>query len=203
MPHAEIDVILVDGESVGFDFLLHGGERVAVYPVFERLNVAALTRLRPKPLREPRFVLDVHLGRLARYLRLLGFDTTWDRAWDDATIVTIATTQRRIILTRDKGLLKRKAVTHGYWLRNINPRRQLVEVVDALDLSGLVRAFSRCTVCNAGLESVDEEDVRELLPAGIRGRFEQLARCPGCGRVYWPGSHYERMLELVGALLRD
>lgn len=203
VPHTEVDVILVDGESVGFDFLLRGGERVAVYPVFERLDVAALTRLRPKPLREPRFILDVHLGRLARYLRLLGFDATYDATRDDAAIVTIATTQRRIILTRDKGLLKRKAVTHGYWLRNTNPRRQLVEVVDALDLSGLVRAFSRCMVCNAGLETVDEEDVSDLLPAGVRGRFDHLACCPGCGRVYWPGSHYDRMLELLGSLLRD
>ncbi len=203
VPHTEVDVILVDDESVGFGRLLRGGERVAVYPVFERLDVASVTRLRPEPLREPRFVLDVHLGKLARYLRLLGFDTTYDRACDDATIVGIAIAERRIILTRDKGLLKRKAVTHGYWLRNTDPRRQVREVVDQLDLARLVRVFSRCMICNAPLEQVAESDVRDRLPPGIRGRFELLARCPGCERVYWPGSHYDRMVELVKALLPD
>jgi len=203
VPHTEIDVILVEGESVGFDCLLRGGERVAVYPVFERLDVAPLTRLRPEPLREPRFVLDVHLGRLARYLRLLGFDTTYDRQCDDAAIAAISTAERRIVLTRDKGLLKRRAVTHGYWLRNIDPRRQLVEVVDKLDLARLVRVFSRCMICNERLESIDEQAARDRLPAGVRGRFERLALCPGCGRIYWPGSHYDRMLELVRMLLPD
>ena len=201
VPHTEVDVIMIDDESVGFGHLLRGGERVAVYPVFERFDVAPLTRLRPEPLREPRFVLDVHLGKLARYLRLLGFDTVYDRVYEDATIVGIAVDERRIILTRDKGLLKRRAVTHGYWLRNTDPRRQLVEVVDRLDLSRLVRVFSRCMVCNEVLESVEEADVRDRLPRGVRGRFGELARCPGCERVYWPGSHYDRMIDLVKDLL--
>ena len=201
VPHTEVDVILVDDESVSFGHLLQGGERVAVYPVFERLDVASVTRLRPAPLRDPRFVLDVHLGKLARYLRLLGFDTVYDRAYDDATIVGIAVAERRIILTRDKGLLKRKAVTHGYWLRNTDPRQQIREVIDKLDLARLVSVFSRCMVCNTTLEQVFEPDVSDRLPRGIRGRFEQLARCPGCDRLYWPGSHYDRMVELVEALL--
>ena len=122
VPHPEVDLIIVDDVSVGFDHLLNGGERVAVYPMFERVDITPLTKLRPNPLREPRFVLDVHLGKLARYLRLLGFDTIYDRDYVDATIAAISRRERRVLLTRDKGLLKRKEVTRGYWLRNIQPR---------------------------------------------------------------------------------
>ena len=143
VPHPEVDLILVDDVSVGFDHLLNGGERVAVYPMFERVDISSLTRLRPNPLREPRFVLDVHLGKLARYLRLLGFDAIYDRDYDDATIATISRTERRLLLTRDKGLLKRNEVTRGYWLRNIQPRLQIAEVVEAFDLHRAVRVFSR------------------------------------------------------------
>ena len=201
VPHPEIDLILVDDVSVGFDHLLNGGERVAVYPMFERVDISSLTRLRPDPLREPRFVADVHLGKLARYLRLLGFDTIYDRDYDDATITAISVEQRRLILTRDKGLLKRKEVTRGYWLRNIQPRLQIAEVVKAFDLHRLVRVFSRCMVCNHTVETVAEAAVRDALPAGRRGRFEQVSQCPGCGRLYWPGSHYDRLVDLVRSLV--
>ncbi len=201
VPHPEVDLILVDNVSVGFDHLLRGGERVAVYPVFERLDIAPLTRLRPKPLREPRFVLDVHLGKLARYLRLLGFDTIYDRSYADATIAAISVEERRLILTRDKGLLKRKEVTRGYWLRSFQPRLQIAEVVETFDLHRLVREFSRCMVCNHTLESVNEASVRDRLPAGLRGQFERLSHCPGCGRLYWPGSHYDRLVTLVADLI--
>jgi len=199
VPHPEIDLILVDDVSVGFDHRLNGGERVAVYPVFERMDISPLNRLRPKPLREPRFVLDVHLGKLARYLRLLGFDAVYDRDYDDAAIAAISGAQRRLLLTRDKGLLKRGEVTHGYWLRNVQPRLQIAEVVNALDLHGAVCAFSRCMVCNHLLESVAGESVGDALPASVRGRFEQVSRCNGCGRLYWAGSHHDRLVKLVRA----
>lgn len=201
VPHPEVDLILVDDVSVGFDHLLNGGERVAVYPMFERVDIASLTRLRPNPLREPRFVLDVHLGKLARYLRLLGFDTIYDPNYVDAAIATISVEERRLVLTRDKGLLKRKEVTRGYWLRNIQPRLQIAEVVEVFDLHRLVRVFSRCMVCNHTLEIVNEADVRDMIPAGLRGQFDQVSRCPGCRRLYWPGSHYDRLLDLVRELI--
>lgn len=203
VPHPEVDLILVDDVSVNFDHLLQGGERVAVYPVFERLDISPVTRLRPGPLREPRFVLDVHLGKLARYLRLLGFDTKYERDFADARIAAISAAESRIVLTRDKGLLKRKEVTRGYWLRNTQPRLQITEVVDVLDLRGTVRVFTRCLVCNHELETVDEAGVRATLPRGLRGQFGRVARCPGCERLYWPGSHYDRLAELVSNLVSD
>ena len=185
VPHPEVDLILVDDVSVGF----------------ERVDIAPLARLRPEPLREPRFVLDVHLGKLARYLRLLGFDTIYDRSYGDATIVDVSTDERRIILTRDKGLLKHKEVSRGYWLRNIQPRLQIAEGIEVFDLRRAVRVFSRCMMCNHVLEIVDETDVRDALPAGVRGQFEQVSRCPGCERLYWPGSHYDRLVDLVQDLI--
>lgn len=201
VPHPEVDLILVDDESVGFDRLLRGGERVAVYPMFERLDITPLNHLRPKPLRETRFVLDVHLGKLARYLRLLGFDTRYERDCDDATLATISSAERRILLTRDKGLLKRSEVTRGHWLRNTQPRRQIAEVVDAFDLGEAVQVFSRCMVCNHTLEIVEEAAVRDDLPAGLRGRLARIVRCRGCARLYWPGSHYDKLVSLVTGLV--
>jgi hypothetical protein len=136
VPHSAVDLILVDGEPVEFSHRLRGGERVAVYPVFERLDISPVSRLRPKPLRRTRFVLDVHLGTLARYLRMLGFDSVYARDWDDARIIDLALEQRRIILTRDRGILKHSRVTRGYWLRSQRPIEQLREVLQAFDLSG-------------------------------------------------------------------
>jgi uncharacterized protein with PIN domain len=151
----------------------------------------------------PRFVLDVHLGKLARYLRLLGFDTLYERDYADAVIASISVSQSRILLTRDKGLLKRKEVTRAYWLRSTQPRAQIAEVVRVLDLRRGVELFTRCMVCNHTLQTVNEADVRDALPVGLRGQFGRVARCPGCERLYWPGSHYDRLAELVSSLVAE
>jgi uncharacterized protein with PIN domain len=201
VPHTEVDLVLVDGASVAFDSRLRGGERVAVYPCFERLDVAGLTRLRPEPLRDPRFVLDVHLGKLARYLRLAGFDTLYARDYSDATIVHLSLTDRRIILTRDRGILKQRAVSHGYWLRNTAPRAQLREVVEALDLARRIRPFTRCMECNGRLAGVDRASVVDRIPPAVAQRHRSFEACEGCGRVYWRGSHYDRLAQLVQELL--
>src|SRR3954468_23432056 len=129
VPHPEVDLILVDGRSVDFGHLLRGGERVAVYPMFERLDVGSLQRLRPRPLRDPRFIVDANLGKLARHLRMAGFDVLFDIDAGDAAIVDGAASTRRTILTRDKGLLRRREVERGYFVRSDQPDVQLAEVV--------------------------------------------------------------------------
>jgi hypothetical protein len=134
VPHTAIDLVLVDGQSVKFGYRLQGGERIAVYPVFERLDISPLVRLRPAPLRQPRFVLDVHLGKLARDLRMLGFDSLYRSDWGDAAIIDCSLAEGRIILTRDVGILKQSRVTHGYWLRSDRLGRQLPEVLRSLQL---------------------------------------------------------------------
>jgi len=148
VPHAEVDMILVNGQSVDFEYQLQDGDRVAVYPVFEALDISAVSKVRQAPLREPKFILDVHLGKLAKRLRLLGFDTLYRNDLEDNEVVEISLKEKRIILTRDIGLLKNKKVTHGYWLRSQQPKRQLREIVSRFDLKNLIRPFTRCLECN-------------------------------------------------------
>jgi uncharacterized protein with PIN domain len=200
VPHTEIDVILVDGESVGFEHRLGGGERIAVYPTFERFDVSGLTRLRPEPLREPKFIADVHLGKLARYLRLLGFDTVYERELDDAAIASRAREERRIVLTRDRALLKRSAVTHAHAVRSMDADVQLLEVVEAFDLRGCVAPFTRCLKCNGPVRPVAREVVEHRLPKYTRIEYDRFFRCESCDSVYWAGAHFERLRSLVASV---
>lgn len=197
VPHTEIDVILVDGVSVGFDRQLTGAERVAVYPVFERIDVTPLTRLRPAPLRVTRFVADVHLGTLARYLRLIGFDSVWRNDLDDAQIIDIAVREQRIILTRDRGILRNGRVTRGYWLRATDPLAQLEEIVRALDLTRQIHPFTRCMECNGPLRAIDRREAARSVPLQVLLLHRQFTRCGDCGRVYWPGSHQAKLDRVV------
>ena len=197
VPHTEVDVILIDDVSVDFSHLLRGGERVAVYPVFERYDVSPVTRLRPAPLREPRFVADVHLGTLARYLRLLGFDTIWERHLADEAIIDIAGQESRIILTRDMGILKNGRVTHGYWLRETDPMQQLEEVVRALDLGRRIEPYTRCMECNGTLEKTKRRDAARSVPLQVFLVYRDFKRCTSCKRVYWRGSHLKRLSKIV------
>jgi len=193
VPHTEIDVILVDGESVGFGHRLRGGERVAVYPVFERLDVSPLVRLRPAPLRVTRFIADVHLGTLARYLRLLGFDTVWRNDLGDEEIIDRALAERRIILTRDIGILRNGRVTHGYWLRSTDPVAQLEEVVRALQLGPAFEPYTRCLECNGECVPIRRREAARVVPLQVFLVYRDFRRCAGCGRIYWPGSHLRRL----------
>ncbi len=200
-PHTEVDLILVNGEPAGFSRLIEDGDRVSVYPVFESIDIAPVGRLRPRPLRELRFVLDVHLGRLAAYLRMLGFDSLYRNDYADEELARISSEERRILLTRDRGLLKRGAVTRGYSVRETTPRRQLAEVIGRFDLAGLVRPFERCIRCNGALERVPKELVAGQVPPRIADLHDEFLRCGSCGQVYWKGSHYERMRRLIERVL--
>ena len=200
VPHTEIDVILVDGESVGFERRLTGGERVAIYPTFERFDVSSVTRLRPEPLREPKFIADVHLGKLARYLRLLGFDTVYERELDDAAIASRSRAEHRIVLTRDRALLKRSEVTHGHAVRSMDADAQLLEVVEAFDLRARIAPFSRCLKCNGTVRSVARELVEHSLPKYTRLAYDRFFRCERCRSVYWPGAHFAHLRSLVDSV---
>lgn len=203
VPHTEVDVVLVNGESVHFDHRVAPGDRAAFYPVFEALDVTPLVRLRPAPLRQPRFVLDVHLGRLARHLRLLGFDALWYRDAEDVALVEVSLGERRTLLTRDRGILKRGELSHAYYVREQLPRRQVSEVLRRFDLFGSVRPFGRCLECNGDLQEVAKAEVYELLPPRTRRDYEEFRRCPQCGRVYWKGSHYDRLLILINEVMTE
>jgi uncharacterized protein with PIN domain len=203
VPHTEVELVLVNGASVGFGARLEDGDRVAVYPMFEALDIAPLLRVRAAPLRETRFVADAHLGALARLLRMLGFDTRYDRdALADDALVRVARDEGRIVLTRDRDLLMRRDVTHGAFVRALRPIEQAREVVERLDLAAAARPFTRCLACNARLEPVERDAVAVALPPRVLDRHERFSRCPSCRRVYWEGTHWQRMREAVRALLR-
>lgn len=197
VPHTEIDLILIDGEPVDFNHILADGERVGVYPVFEAFDISPLLRLRPRPLRTPRFVLDIHLGTLARYLRLLGFDTLYRNDYDDDELAAISAAEHRILLTRDRGLLKRRIVTHGAFVHADKPRVQLEEVCDRLDLYSAIEPFKRCTRCNGLLEPVDKAEIEHRLEPKTRRYYDHFLRCSNCGQIYWKGSHFNRMKKLI------
>jgi uncharacterized protein len=174
VPHTEVDLVLVDGASVRFSHRLRGGERVAIYPVFERLDITPLVR----------------------------FDTLYDRTADDPELVRRSVAERRILLTRDVGLLKHKVLRHAHYVRATAPDSQLEELVRALDLARNAKPFTRCLRCNGRLARVALRDVAQQVPEAVRRKFRRFVRCTDCGRIYWPGSHYERLQIRIARLAR-
>jgi len=196
VPHPEVDLLLVDGQPAGFSHLLLGGERVAVYPRFRTIDVAGVSLVSPGRI-EPRFVLDVHLGRLAAYLRLAGFDAAYNNDAADSDLAASSSRETRVLLTRDVGLLYRNEVRHGYFVRETLPARQLLEVIRHFALAGRLRPFTRCLRCNVPVEEVTDESALAHVPPRVRARHTEFRLCPACGRVYWKGTHYEWMTGLL------
>ena len=196
VPHTEVEVILANGRSVDFSYIVQAGDRISVYPVFESLDASPLIRLRDKPLRNSRFVIDANLGQLARYLRLLGFDVIYHNDFTDREVAHIASQERCIVLTRDRALLQHKIITHGYFVRADKPRVQVKEILTRLDLYGALRPFTRCLRCNGEREDVDKEAVLHQLEPKTRKYYQRFRRCQACGQAYWKGSHFNRMEKL-------
>jgi uncharacterized protein with PIN domain len=188
VPHTEVGALVIDGRAAALEDLLTGGERV---------EVAACADDAPPAPAAPRFVADAHLGKLARHLRLAGFDCLWSRDWDDDALVDTAVAEDRVVLTRDKGVLRRRAVTRGRFVRAVESEAQLAEVVRAFGLRAQLRPFSRCRECNVALEDVVKQEVEALLPEKVRALYTRFRRCPGCGRVYWQGTHFERLRAVL------
>lgn len=201
VPHTEVDLIIANGKSVGFEYQLNDADLLSVYPVFESWDIGGLSRVRAAPLRETRFALDVHLGKLARLLRMVGFDAQYSNTIADEELARLARGEKRIILSRDRGLLKRRTVTHGYLVRSDAPRRQLAEVLRRFDLADSLHMFSRCMECNLPLTRVDKAAVARLLPEVVAATYNDFSRCAGCGRVFWRGTHWERMTALAAEVL--
>ena len=203
VPHTEVDLILANGASVDFNYHLQNEDRIAVYPVFERLDISSAVKLRPFALRETKFVLDVHLGRLARLLRLLGFDSWFDAQSSPPRLIDISVEENRLLLTRSRVMLKSKRITHGSWIRNELPRRQIEEVLERFDIYGQAKPFSRCLVCNGTLEKAAKDQVLPLLPAKTRDYATSFTRCLSCRKVYWDGTHFRKLESVVKQLLKQ
>ena len=199
IPHTEVDLIIVNGRSVDFGYRVREGDRISVYPVFESVDISPIARLRPEPLRIILFVADNHLGRLARYLRLLGFDTVYDPVWTDPELVDVSIRQRRILLTRDVGLLKRGPVTHGYYVRATDPLEQVKEVANRFQLAPSLRPFTRCMNCNGELAPIETEKVAHRLPPRTQESIDEYWICDSCDNLYWRGAHHSRLKRIVEA----
>lgn len=199
VPHTEVELILVNGESVGFDRLIADGDRIGVYPRSEAPDVTPLRRLRERPHGDTRFVADAHLGGLAHLLRMAGFDTLYRNDFGDREIVALAVAEGRIVLTRDRELLKLRELTHGCFVHALKPAQQFKEILTRLDLAGSIRPFTLCLECNRPLRDIDKAQVIDRLPPLVRERYARFTTCEACGRIYWEGSHWQRMRALVAA----
>jgi len=202
VPHPEVDLIIVNGMSVGFDYHLQNNDRVAVYPVFESIDISPIVQLRKKPLRNPTFILDVNLGKLTKKLRMLGFDCHYKNNFNDADIAKMAVAEKRIILTRDRRLLRAKIITHGYWVRSEDPKRQLPEVLERFDLKGMIVPFHRCIECNTKLEYIQKEQIMNRLEPKTKMYFKEFYFCKACDKIYWKGNHWENMIKSCSHLMK-
>ncbi len=189
VPHSEVGAIRVNQVPKDFDYQLQPGDNVDVHP-----------RHPPPPEYPPSFVVDVNLGKLARWLRLLGFDTTWRNDLDDREIVDISVGESRIILTRDRRLLFRRDILHGYWIRSDQPDEQVVEILERLALWQHIHPFRRCTDCNGLIQVIAKEKIAHKLEPLTRKYYRDFFRCSQCGKIYWRGSHYDNLMKRLQAL---
>ena len=201
VPHPEIEAILVNTKAVDFSYIVQDGDSIQVYPVSASKEILSPISLRPQLPTILRFVLDVHLGKLAASVRMLGFDTLYRNDYDDQELAQISASEQRILLTRDKGLLMRSLVTFGYYVRATNPEQQIVEVMRRYDLFNKVLPFQRCIRCNGLLEPVEKEAIIDQLPQKTRIAIDEFHRCRECNQIYWRGSHYEKMQKFIEEVL--
>jgi uncharacterized protein with PIN domain len=188
VPHPEVGEVRVNGLESSLKRITEDNDHVEVRPIADGCPV------------RPRFLLDAHLGRLAAHLRILGFDCLYRNDYEDSELAEIAAMDERILLTRDRRLLMRKAITHGYCLRSLEPLEQTQEVIRRFLLLDRITPFHRCLRCNHPLEPVSKDEILERLELLTKRYFDEFQICPGCHQIYWKGSHYEQMAKLVRQL---
>jgi hypothetical protein len=202
VPHPEIEALVVNGRAVDFTYIIQSGDHIEVYGA-DTPPPTEPVPLRPPYPGRPAFVLDQHLGRLAAYLRMLGFDTLYRNDYHDEELAQISDEQTRILLTRDVGLLKRGRVVYGCYVRETNRHRQLAEITQRFHLQPMVAPFKHCMKCNGLLDSVPKEQIDQHLPDATAHYYDEFHRCRSCGRVYWKGPHYQRMQTLMEQIIGD
>ena len=201
LSHSQVDLILVNGRAVDFSYTLKENDRVSVYPVFETFDISSITSLRKKPLRDLKFICDVHLGRLAKYLRMLGFDTWYENKYTDKKILDLSDIQKRIILSKNKKLLKNKNVTRGFLLQSADPHLQLMEIINYFDLKSSAKPMSRCLRCNGIIEKISKKALGHRAKPTVLERYDMFFRCTKCDHIYWKGTHFESMMRWIEKIL--
>lgn len=197
IPLDDIDLILVNQQSKGFDYILQDGDRVSIYPIFESFDVSAISQVREKPLRNLRFICDVHLGRLCKYLRMMGWDSLYSNQLTPQQIIELSRQEQRVILSRSVQLTRHKNVTHAWLIRSSDPLEQLKDLVTALDLSKWADPLTRCLNCNDKLVQVQKREILQRLQARTAKYYNEFFKCLTCDQIYWKGSHYENMLQFI------
>ena len=201
VPHTEIDLVLVNGKSVDFRYILQDQDRVSVYPVFESFNIEGITHLREIPLRKTKFVADNNLGDIVKYLRVLGFDVYYDTSLSQREIIEISKKEKRIILTKSKGLLKFKEVTHGLYIYPGNAEEQVKRIVDFLDIKNSAKPFSRCLHCNSLLKIISKEKIAHRIPPKTKAHCDEYTYCKYCDKIFWKGTHFTNMKKVIDKIL--
>lgn len=210
VPHTEVDLIFVNNSSVDFNYQVRHGDDIRIYPVLNSLPANVITELpppasshihnHPEPMKNPRFVLDVHLGRLVAYLRILGFDTLYQNDYDDPTLARISAEESRILLTCDRKLLMRKQITYGYFVRERRPHQQLQEVMLRFELFNKEQPVTRCADCNGIIREVDKKEIESQLLPKTKKHYSEFFQCESCNKIYWEGSHYQNMQKMINSI---
>jgi uncharacterized protein with PIN domain len=201
VPHPEIELVVANGISVDFDYIVQPDDHLDSYAHGDSVDIPRKLALRPPFVGQPCFVLDQHLGRLAAYLRMMGFDTLYRNDYHDEELAQVSHDQGRFLLTRDVGLLKRSMVIYGYYVRETHREKQLTEITHRFGLMQWIAPFKHCMKCNGLLEMVDKASVLADLPPGTAEHYKEFHRCDSCGQIYWKGIHYQRMQALMEQVL--
>lgn len=199
-PHPEVELLVVNGASVSWDYVIRPGDDIHVYADLNAAGIANPVRLFPPYPGRPRFILDTHLGKLASYLRMLGFDTLYRNDYEDDELAQVSAEETRILLTRDLGVLKRGIVTYGYFVRETAPRLRLQEINERYDLVRHAEPFKHCMRCNGLLHPAAKQSVLDHIPQDVVQYYDEFHQCDECSQIYWKGSHYEKMERMIAEM---
>ena len=197
IPHTEISSISQNDTEISFSHIPEAGERLLFHSFYPGTDVTRPTLLRPDPLPTTSFIVDINVGKLAKLLRMSGIDTLYDPQLQEKDIARLAAADRRILLSRNRDLLRRKCILWGHLVRAEQPEKQLAEVMTLFGLHDAIQPFSRCLQCNALLQPVEKSAILHRLEPLTRIYYQKFHVCPGCEQIFWQGSHHKRMEELI------
>ncbi|MBF2063029.1 MAG: Mut7-C ubiquitin/RNAse domain-containing protein [Calothrix sp. C42_A2020_038] len=203
VPHPEVYSIEVNSIFVDFTYIIQDGDNINVYPISSCARIKPNLCIQPQTNNIQSFVLDIHLGKLATSLRLLGFDTLYRNDYSDPELARVSSSENRILLTRDKGLLMRSIVSYGYYVRQTDPQKQIIEVMYRFNLFEYAAPFRRCLRCNGILNSVAKEVILTQIPESVKNLNHEFHRCQSCNQIYWKGSHYNKLQNVISNILNN
>lgn len=201
IPHTQVNMIIVNDEQRNFSYLVHDNDRISVYPFFHTFNVSSISKIHQKIPNKIRFIADQHLGKLARNLRMCGLDTEFNKHFHEVELVKRANKEERILLTKDHNILKRNDLSFGYFVYASDPEEQLEEVLLQFKLKNEIHFLSRCLECNALLTPIEKSKVENRLPDKVRALHNEFTYCNQCDKIYWQGTHYQKMKQKINTIL--